>query len=268
MLKSRFIKKSIVAITSMGFCGSLLFHKPANAQVNVSPLVIFTQTKQGTATGFITLINGGNEAVKMNLYALPFTYNSNGFQVLESSPNDLSPYLIFSPSEIVLEPKQTRRVRLLARLLPSMKSGEYRAVIFSQPFKPKNTSGLTVNNRLGTVVYVSHGEIRESLIPKETNYDIKKEELYLLVKNEGNVTIRSQGRWELKQAGKPGFQGEISKITIIAEGTRNVPITIEKDQTKTLIPAGNYQLTGELFWGDPRNPTKVPFSLPVTIPSR
>lgn len=58
MLKSRFIKKSIVAITSMGFCGSLLFHKPANAQVNVSSLVISTQTKQGTATGFITLING------------------------------------------------------------------------------------------------------------------------------------------------------------------------------------------------------------------
>jgi hypothetical protein len=33
-------------------------HKPANAQVNVSSLVISTQTKQGTATGFITLING------------------------------------------------------------------------------------------------------------------------------------------------------------------------------------------------------------------
>jgi hypothetical protein len=33
----------------------------------------------------------------------------------------------------------------------------------------------------------------------------KNKELYLLVKNEGNVTIRSEGRWELKQAGKPGF---------------------------------------------------------------
>jgi hypothetical protein len=115
---------------------------------------------------------------------------------------------------------------------------------------------------------LEHSGIKQDSYSPNDLSPYKNKELYLLVKNEGNVTIRSQGRWELKQAGKPGFQGEISKITIIAEGTRNVPITIEKDQTKTLIPAGNYQLKGELFWGDPRNPTKVPFSLPVTIPSR
>lgn len=270
MLKLPSIKQSISVITSIGICGLLLSQKPAEAQVNVSPLVITTKAKQGTATGFITLVNTGNAVATMKLYANPFTYGSKGFQVLDSSPNDLSPYLIFSPTEVVLEPKQTRRVRLLARLLPSMNLGEYRSVIFAEPVKPPDnlnkTGGLSLNTRVGVVVYVRQGEIRESLIPKEINYDTKTKELYLSVHNEGNVTVRTQGKWELKQEGKQSLEGQISTITIISEGMRNIPITISKNQQKETIPSGKYQLTGELFWGDPLNPTQVPFNFPVTIP--
>ncbi len=266
MIKLNLINQTLFLITNISFCGLLLFNKPANAEVNVSPLVISTQAKQGTATGFITLVNTGNEEAKMNLYALPFTYNLKGFQTLESSPNDLSPYLIFSPTEVVLAPKQTRRVRLLVRLLPSMTLGEYRAVIFAEPFKAKQTSGLSINTRIGVVVYVHQGESKEKLIVQETSYDIKDKKLYLLVNNTGNITLRSQVKWELKQEEKSLFQGNISAITIIAEGARNIPISINKDKKKDLIPAGKYQLTGELSWGDTANSTKVPFSLPVTIP--
>ncbi len=270
MLKLPSIKQSVSVITSIGICGLLLSQKPADAQVNVSPLVITTKAKQGTATGFITLVNAGNAVVKMKLYASPFTYGAKGFQIVESSPNDLSPYLIFSPTEVVLEPKQTRRVRLLARLLPSMNLGEYRSVIFAEPVKSSDSlnkkGGLSISTRVGVVVYVRQGETRESLIPKEINYDPKAKELYLSVQNEGNVTIRTQGKWELKQEGKQSLEGQMSTITIIAEGTRNIPITLSKDQKKENIPSGKYQLTGELFWGDPLNPTQAPFNFPVTIP--
>ncbi|BBC23739.1 hypothetical protein [Pseudanabaena sp. ABRG5-3] len=270
MLTLPYIKQSISVITSIGICGLLLSQKPAAAQVNVSPLVIITQAKQGTATGFITLVNTGNAVVKMKLYANPFTYSSKGFQVVESSPNDLSPYLIFSPTEVVLEPKQTRRVRLLARLLPSMKLGEYRSVIFAEPVKPPDNlnkkGGLSINTRVGVVVYVRQGETRESLIAKEISYDPETKQLYLSVHNEGNVTIRTQGKWELKQEGKQSLEGQISTTTIIAEGMRNIPLTLSKDQKKETIPSGKYQLTGELSWGDPLNPTQVPFNFPVTIP--
>ena len=266
MLKLKLIEKSLVFITGVGFCGLLLFHKPANAQVNISPMVISTETKRGTATGFITLVNKGNETEKMNLSSAAFTYGLNGFQVLESSPNDLSPYLIFSPTEVVLEPKQTRRVRILARLLPSMKIGEYRAVIFAAPVKSKVERGLAINSRIGVVVYVRHGESQEKLTPTQTNYDVKKQQINLILKNEGNVTIRPQVKWQLKQVGKASFEGEVSATTIVAETTRNIPITFKKDKTKELIPAGNYQLTGELLWGDTSKPKNLPFSLPVTIP--
>jgi P pilus assembly chaperone PapD len=266
MLKLKLIEKSIVFITGVGFCGLLLFHKPVNAQVNVSPLVISTETKQGIATGFITLTNKGNETATMYLSAAPFTYSLQGFQVLESSPNDLSPYLVFSPKEVVIEPKQTRRVRILARLLPSMKLGEYRAAIFAEPFKPKLERGFGVTSRIGVVVYVRHGQSQEKLTPQETNYDVKNQQINLIVKNEGNVTIRPEVRYQLKQAEKEVFQGVLSPITLVAETTRNIPITFKKDKTKELIPAGNYQLTGELLWGDDSNRKTLPFSLPVTIP--
>ena len=270
MLKLPSIKQSVSAITSIGICGLLLSQKPADAQVNVSPLVITTKAKQGTATGFITLVNASNAVVTMKLYASPFTYGVKGFQVVESSPNDLSPYLIFSPTEVVLEPKQTRRVRLLARILPSMNLGEYRSVIFAEPVKSSDNlnkkGGLTVSIRSGVLVYVRQGESRESLIPKEISYDPKTKQPYLSIYNEGNVTVRTQGKWELKQEGKQSLEGQISKITVAAEGMRNIPITLSKDQKKENIPSGKYQLTGELSWGDLLNPTQVPFNFPVTIP--
>lgn len=269
MLKLPSIKQSVSVITIIGTCGLMLAPKTVMAQVNVSPLVISTQAKQGTATGFITLVNASNAVATMKLSAKPFIYSDKGFEVIDSSPNDLSPYLIFSPTEVVLEPKQTRRVRLLARLLPSMNLGEYRSVIFAEPVKPSNSAnnkgGLSINTRVGVVVYVRQGEIRESLIPKAINYDPKTKQPYLSVYNEGNVTIRTQGKWELKQEGKPNLAGQISTITVLAEGTRNIPITLSKDQKKEKIPSGKYQLTGELSWGD-SNPTQVPFDFPVTIP--
>ena len=266
MLKLKLISQSVALISSIGFYG-LLFPKPSEAQVNVSPLIVTTETKQGTASGFVTLTNKGDEPVTMTLSSSPFTYDLNGFKALESSPNDLSPYLIFSPTEVLLAPKQTRRVRLLSRLLPSMKSGEYRAVIFAEPPRQKvPVRGVAINYRIGVTVYVRHGEIRESLVPEKFDYDVTKKELYLVVKNTGNVTIRPTVTWELAPQNGDKLQGSLSAITIIAEGSRNIDISLQKDKVKQPIPSGKYQLTGKLSWGDPFNPSEVPFNLPVTIP--
>jgi P pilus assembly chaperone PapD len=266
MLKPKFIGQGIALIASIGFYG-LLFPKPTEAQVNISPMLITTETKQGTASGFITLINIGDEPATMNLTAHPFTYDLNGFKALESSPNDLSPYLIFSPTEVLLAPKQTRRVRLLTRLLPSMKPGEYRAVIFVEPPRQKApTRGMSVSTQIGVTVYVRHGEIKEGLVPEKFDYDATKKELYLVVKNTGNVTLRPAVTWELTPQSGDKLEGSLSAITIIAEGSRNINISPQKDKVKQPIPSGKYQLTGKLSWGDPSNPSEVPFDLPVTIP--
>ena len=266
MLKLRIKQKIFSFATAVGLLGFVLFPNSAQAQVQVSPLLISTETKQGKAAGVITLTNSGNQEVRMRLEAQAFTYGLNGFQTLESSENDLSPYIRLSPKEVVLQPGETRRIRFLSLLLPSMELAEYRAVIFSQPLKEKVTIGLNINARIGTVVYVRHGKSIEKLTPVETSYDTQKKELKLLVKNEGNVTVRPKGKWSLTQGGKEVFQGQMSTITVIAEGGRNIPIRVKEGEEIKPIPSGDYQLTGELIWGNSANPTTVPFSLPVTIP--
>jgi len=267
MLKLKSISQSISLIAGIGISGLLLFPKLSEAQVNISPIIITTETKQGTATGFVTLINKGDQPATMTLTAVPFTYEPNGFKALESSPNDLSPYLIFSPREVLLAPKQTRRVRLLSRLLPSMKSGEYRAAIFVEPVRQEAPArGVAILPRVGVTVYVRHGEIRESLVPEKFDYDATNKELYLVVKNTGNVTVRPTVTWELTPESGNKLQGSLSAITVIAEGSRNINISLKKDKVKQTIPSGKYQLTGQLSWGNPLNPSEVPFNLPVTIP--
>jgi hypothetical protein len=148
-----------------------------------------------------------------------------------------------------------------------MKLGEYRAVIFAEPARSKAPArGLSINSRIGVTVYVRHGDTKESLTPDKASFDANSKELYLLVKNTGNVTVSPKVRWELKQEGGNDLRGEISSITVIAEGSRNIAIAPKKDNVKQAIPSGKYQLVGSLSWGSPFDPIEVPFNLPVTIP--
>ena len=51
----------------------------------------------------INISNNSNKPYRARVSLSPFTYNQEGLQVLQSSPNDLTPYLTFSPRELVIE---------------------------------------------------------------------------------------------------------------------------------------------------------------------
>ena len=128
------IQKFLCAMT--GTLSALcIFPEIVKAQIKISPLVIEREARKGTARGVINLTNTSNETFRARIYALPFTYNQNGFEELESSPQDLSPFLSFSPRELVIQPGQTRQIRAISRFLPSSAKGEYRAVIFTEDLK-------------------------------------------------------------------------------------------------------------------------------------
>ena len=110
----------------------LLLPGIAQAQVIVSTILIEAEAKKGQARGIVELTNTTDKVFRARVYAEPFTYTRNGFKSLESSPNDLTPYMIFSPRELVIQPGQTRKIRMNTRLLPSMKGKAYRAVIFAE----------------------------------------------------------------------------------------------------------------------------------------
>jgi P pilus assembly chaperone PapD len=255
-----FIKTTL---STIALSALFLFPSSVKAQVGVSPMIIEAETKQGQATGVITLSNTGRSEAHFRLYAQPFTYNEEGFQVLEVSEDDLTPYLVFSPTEVIIQPGEIRRIRLVARFLPSTPEGEYRAVIFSEPLVDRaNQSGLAVNSRIGTTVYVRHGDIAPRLNVEGANYDPQKSSINLVVNNSGDATVRPRVRWRLLQGNQTIAENEISEITIIAEGGRNIPLRIEGQN----IPSGNYTVRGELIWGNFYNPQTQPFDVEVRIP--
>ncbi|PAX45757.1 P pilus assembly protein, chaperone PapD, partial [Brunnivagina elsteri CCALA 953] len=96
--------------STLSFCTGLLstvilWAGTAQAQVSLSPMIIEAQSSRGQAKGIINITNNSDETFRARVYAESFTYDKEkGFQTIPSSPNDLKPYLQFSPRELVVPP--------------------------------------------------------------------------------------------------------------------------------------------------------------------
>ncbi|NEP28465.1 P pilus assembly protein, chaperone PapD [Moorena sp. SIO3I6] len=266
------IKLNQHLISYLGSCALsalVLFPGLAKAQVQVSPLVIEEEAERGQARGIINVTNRSNKAFRARVYAKPFTYDENGFEALESSSNDLTPYLQFSPRELVVEPGVTRRIRMISRFPPSMDKGEYRAVIFTENLahSQNNRGGVSMGivPRVGVTVYVRHGDISPKLTVEEASFDDKSKQILLQVSNSGNATARPKVEWTLKQGSTTVTTGKQNEWTVIAGGERKISIGYPSDAKQ--LTAGQYQLTGTLLWGEEENRQSVPFSINLTVPT-
>jgi len=262
-------EKIIYAATSLTLSALCLFPGIAQAQIKISPLTIETKAERGQATGVIEITNTSNKTFRARVYPAPFTYNENGFEELESSPQDLTPFLTFSPRELVIEPGQTRRIRLASRFLPSTETGEYRAVIYTEDLEaiPVQTGNVTmgIKPRLGVTVFVRNGDVAANLVVESASYDPETNQIILQVENSGNATALPKIPWSLTNSGGEVASGNNQPVTVIAGGKRNISIEYSGENP---IPPGEYQLTGELVWGDAKNPNQLPFDLNLTIPGQ
>ena len=236
-------------------------------QLSVNPLVIERKAESGQARGVIDVTNGSDKPYRARVSLSPFTYIREGLQVLKSSPNDLTPYLTFSPRELVVAPGQTRSVRFNARLLPSLPQGEYRAMFSIDELKENND--YTKENQIGIVVtivstiFVRNGDLTPNLKVEKAFYDGKAKEIRLLVNNAGKATTRARTEWNLTQNGKPVNSGKLEETTIIAEGDRYIRIAYPpQGQTLTL---GNYNFSGKLTWDFPNKGGTLPFNVNFNI---
>jgi P pilus assembly chaperone PapD len=241
-----------------------LFPLPALSQLSISPLVIERKAESGQARGVIDVYNDSPQPYRARVSLAPFTYNREGLQVLESSPNDLTPYLTFSPRELVIQPGQKRSIRFNARLLPSLPKGEYRAMFSIEELKQsdstqENQVGIAVN--IVSTIYVRNGDLSPLLSVENAFFDSKTKEIRILVKNNGSATTRARTDWSLTQNGEIVNSGKLEETTIIAEGDRYIRIPT---QGKTITP-GTYQLSGQLNWDFPKKGGKLPFNLTFTV---
>ncbi len=244
-----------------------IFPQIAQAQIKISPLVIETEARQGKAQGVINITNTSNQTFRARVYTLPFTYNQDGFEELKSSSQDLSPYLTFSPRELVLEPGQTRQIRAISRFLPSSAKGEYRAVIFTEDLQEITTTNsnqtIGVTPRIGVTVYVRHGDAAPNLKVESASYNPQTKKISLQLKNSGNATARPQINWNLQNSAGKVTDGKTSTYAVIAESERNIQIDLSAKEKE--IAAGNYKLAGELTWSEGDKDKSLPFNVDVNI---
>jgi hypothetical protein len=266
--------KSSFSLGSILLSSFLLWGNTATADVSVSPMILETQAKRGQAKGTFTVSNLDEKAFRARVFTSPFTYDKEkGFQSLKSSPFDLTPYLQFSPRELQVDGSTQRSIRFITRFPPSLPDGEYRTMIFTENLQPTivtetdKKKGVTVNTsiipRIGVAVYVRKGNISPKLAASSARFNAKASSLQLLVANKGKASAITSGEWKLKQGNQTLQAGKIGDTTVIAEGERYLSLTSAKAQQIQLSP-GNYELSGDLAWGDKKN--TVPFKVNLVVP--
>ena len=250
-----------------GITVSLLAALPAAAQVGMSPLFLEIEAVRGRSQGVVTLINSSDEPIRARVYSEPFTYEQNGFVSLQEDADDLSPYLQFSPREVVIAPKSTQRVRLLGLFPPSLQEGEYRAAIFAESLFDGSTeeSSAVINARIGTTVYMRQGELSAALSmdPSGLSVTSDRQSIELIITNQGQATARPQVAWMLvgNADGAEIASGKEDMRTVVAEGDRKFPIALPD-----ILPTGSYTLSGELVWTTLEDSYSQPFELPLMVP--
>ena len=244
-----------------GLMSSFTIALPATAQVGMSPLFMESQAQRGRAQDVLTLINSTDRPMRMRVYSEPFTFNRDGFASLPSDENDLSPYLQFSPREIVVAPNSEQRVRLLGMFPPNLPAGEYRAAVFAEELVDSTnaTSNVAIKARVGTTVYMRQGELSAELSGSSAKYS--GDALDVIVENRGLATARPRVAWTLVKDGVEVASGERTAHTVIAKSDRKISLALPE-----ALSAGSYTLTGKLDWTMLGERYSHPFELPVLVP--
>ncbi|WP_448571071.1 hypothetical protein [Trichothermofontia sp.] len=256
--------------------GLLLCPGAALAQMSLSPLVLQTTARRGEAQGVLNVTNVTDQVFRARVYAEPFTYTDSGFQTLQpgEAMGDLTPYLQFSPTELVVPPGATRRIRLISHFPPNLAEGEYRAVIFTEALQGDNLTEVATDNttytvsikaRIGATFYVYQGDLSPALSVEGASWNAERQAMQLLVKNGGGASERPRINWTLKQGGTTIATGTVPESGVIAQTQRQILLPYPApDQAPP--KAGEYQLLGELVWIAADRTRTVPFNVNLTLP--
>jgi hypothetical protein len=243
--------------------------KIAVAQMMIYPMVIESDTQKGQAKGSFSITNNSPTLMRTRVRAQSFSYGRKGFEIVKENAEDLVPYLVFSPREFVLQPGQTRQVRLSAQLLPSMKDREFRAIIFTDNLTAIDNAGNTnagtsqasIIPSLGLTFYVRQGKTDSQLTVLSASA-VSESPVKLLVKNSGNATVRPEILWKLVDKNGIEVSGKFDPITIIAGGDREIPLI---DKLGPSFSPGTYELKGEFRWQKGKDNKSQSFTIPLAI---
>ncbi len=252
-MSNSLFKTAIASATTLLISSFFLLANPANANLFVSPLYLKTESEQGQSKGILQIGNTSSQAIRVRLSATAFSYDRDGdFQRLESDSKlekDLTPYLRYSPREMMIPANSSRRVRLISLLPPSLPDGEYRTAIFAETLQQKtNSQGYKIgfNLSVGSALYVTKGEAKSDINIEKPIYDPVEKKIKILVANDGSATAKGTINWTLKQEDKVVADGQSGGSFLPSSKTNT--ILNRGTETQIDLTRGKYQLTGEIVW--------------------
>ncbi|KGQ21910.1 hypothetical protein [Thermus filiformis] len=256
----------------------------AQSTLGVEPPVLLKEAAPGQVlTTTLTVHNVGDKPVRVRVSAGDWTYDPLG-QLQYLPPGTLkesaSPWLSFSPSELLLGPKQSGKLTYTLAVPKDAKPGSHWGVLFLEGEDPDPPPGLplaTFRVRLGHVYYVNlppveRGGRVSGILPTPPKAPDDPYRFAVKYQNTGNVAQKVSGRFEVRdQAGKVVASLPVEEVVVLPKSERILPISLVGP-----LPAGAYTAFVLLNYGDPTKDVaadypfqlKAPLAAPKTAPTQ
>ena len=239
----------------LGILLSLMIGSQAFASIAVSPTRLelnANKVKSNYATTAITIQGDPAKPMRFKAYTDYFYVREDGEFMdgvnQKGVPEDISKKIRFVPSEFIIPPGKTQKLRVNIANINTLPEGESRAVIYIEDVNQKEYNidtgihgigaQLIVKTRVGVPVYVDKG-----------NFTKKGEiENFKIVKEKGNTyadfQIKSTGNTKIRYEAKVQFiQGKKLLSEYYLEG--NVVPAGKTQKIKEIIPAEKLKFAGE-----------------------
>jgi hypothetical protein len=169
-------------------------------------------------------------------------------------PNSACPWLIYTPSEMTVEPGNVHVIRVTVSVPKDATPGDHLAVLFVEPRlddlkTQSNTRQVQVRFRMGAIFYVMVPGLTQR--PSLENLKAESSQVGILVtpkiKNEGNSHVRPTHSVVVTDRGGAVVAelAEVESLPVLAGSELEAPVLVEKS-----LPEGSYSVLYRVKFGE------------------
>ena len=234
---------TLVLLTSMLLCSYL----HADVSIGVAPIRVEHWVKQGErGTDMISVSNDGSVPTRLKVSVEDWNLTKDGNPIFMKTGESLyscARWIRVNPSDLRIEPGQTKEVRFTVSVPQGIEDGGYRAAIIFETV-PDSTPGEKVKRvflrgRIAAIIYEVVGKPTPNGHANALQVQRKKEgvDFILALQNGGKVHFRTKGIITVKNdKGEKVLEVEIPDVPVLPESEREVKVSYDKP-----IPKGEYR---------------------------
>jgi hypothetical protein len=232
-----------------------------SANIGFSPSMFRESLDSGQASGTINVLNMSDKEKRIVVDVKPWELDVNSAVVeLESKEDSLDQWMIFNPTDFMIESEGSRSVRWAIMPRLQLPDGEYRVMIYlTEMGDPDDQRQVKVNYRFGIPVYVTVGDVQrigmlDDIIINDN--DKSKPMLGLNISSTGNAHVRIRGSYGLWD--KSLWPGENKALAELSMADNQLGVYSEAGVLISKLPKRPIiQDTNRTIWIQPTLPDDI-----------